>query len=63
MNPTEYLKAIVGAVLAGLTALQVALNPLADEAVQITSAEWVGIAIATVATFAAVWGTPNKPPQ
>jgi hypothetical protein len=49
-------KAIVGALLAGLTALGTALT---DDIV--TAAEWVGVAVATVGTYAGVWRVPNRP--
>lgn len=53
-NPLEYAKAIVGAVVAGLGSLYLAL----DNDV-VTAQEWVGIASLTLATFAGVWGVPN----
>lgn len=49
-----YLKAIVGAVIAGLGVLALALE---DGAV--APNEWVNIAIATLTAFTAVWVTPN----
>jgi hypothetical protein len=55
------LKALYGAILAGLGALQVALNPIADGPAEVTMSEWVGVAVATVVTFGVVWGVPNKP--
>lgn len=51
----KYAKALVGAAIAGLGALQVAL----DEG--ITAKEAVGCAIVTLVTFAGVWRTPNTP--
>lgn len=54
MTPTEYAKAIVGALLAGLTALGTALT---DGAV--TATEWVGVAVAALATFGGVFGVRN----
>lgn len=51
----KYLKAITGAVVTGLGTLQVAY---VDNAV--TNQEWIGISIATLVAFAAVWGVPNK---
>jgi hypothetical protein len=50
----QYLKAIFGAVVAGLGAAQIAL---ADG--HITSTEWVQIAIATVTAAGVIWGVPN----
>lgn len=57
MNYKEYAKAIVGAVLAGLTAAGAALTDGV-----ITGPEWIGIAIAVVATGGAVFGVPNAEP-
>lgn len=54
---THYAKAIVGAIVAGLTAAQAALDDGG-----ITEAEGVGIAIATFAALALVWAVPNTPP-
>lgn len=56
MRPQEYAKAIVGAIIAGLGALYLAL-----ENDVVTTQEWVGIASLTLATFAGVWGVPNAP--
>ncbi len=58
MKPSEYAKAIVGAVLAGLTALGTALA----DGEGVVAWEWVGIAFAVVATFGTVFGVPNAPP-
>lgn len=57
--PSEYAKAIVGALLAGLTALATALAD--DEGV--ADVEWVGIAVAVVATFGGVYRVRNRPPR
>ena len=51
-----YAKAITGAVVAGLASAQQAL--LDDAA--ISSAEGVGIAIATLTALALVWAIPNS---
>ena len=48
-------KALIGALLAGLTALGTAL---ADGSV--TGVEWVGIAIAVLATYGTVFGVGNR---
>lgn len=53
LNP--YAKAIVGAAVAGLTALGTAL---ADD--QVTATEWVTAAIATLAALGLVWAVPNR---
>ena len=51
-----YLKAFAGALIAGLTALQVAYQNN-----HVTTQEWITIALAVVVTFAGVWAVPNKP--
>lgn len=56
MKPLEYLKALVGALLAGLGGLYLGLS---DDVV--TVQEWVGIVTVTLSTFAGVWGVPNAP--
>lgn len=53
---TKYAKAIVAALIAGLTALGTALT---DETV--TTAEWTAVAVATLVALGAVWGVPNAP--
>ncbi len=66
MRVSEYAKAIVGAVIAGLAALQVAMmddaSTLVDESV-VTSNEWIGVAMAVVAALGLVWGVQNSPPM
>jgi hypothetical protein len=59
----EYAKAVTGAILAALTALQVALNPLADGKTTVTASEWVGVGIAAVVVFGGVFAVPNSPPS
>lgn len=54
MRPLEYAKAIVGGILAGLGVLGTALT---DDVV--TASEWVGVAVATLTVFSAVFGIPN----
>jgi hypothetical protein len=56
---TVYLKAIFGALAAGLGSLYQALD--GDNVV--TYQEWVAIAIAVVGTAGVVWGVPNKDPD
>lgn len=51
----NYSKAIVGALLAGLGALAVALE---DNSVNMQ--EWVTVATAVLMSFGVVWGVPNK---
>ncbi len=58
MHPNEYAKAIVGAVVAGLTALGTALTQNDD----VSAAEWVGVLVAVVATFGGVYLKRNAPP-
>lgn len=52
----KYAKAIVGAVVAALSAYQVAQ---ADNV--ISTQEWVTIAVAFVTALGIVWGVPNSP--
>lgn len=56
MKIKPYAKAIVGAAVAGLTALGTAL---ADD--QVTTSEWVGVAIAALAALGIVYAVPNRP--
>ncbi len=56
MNWKPYAKAIVGAAVAGLTALGTAL---ADN--QVTPVEWVTVAIATLGALGLVYAVPNRP--
>lgn len=54
-----YAKALTGSLVAGLASAQQALL---DDGV-ISSAEGVGIAIATLTALALVWAIPNTDPQ
>lgn len=54
----EQVKAVLGATLAGLTALGTAL---ADG--QVSSVEVVGIAVAVLATYGTVFGVSNAPAE
>lgn len=56
MNPREYLKAIVGALIAGLTAVQGALPG------GITPSEWIVVVIAAAVAFGGVYGVTNDSP-
>ncbi len=58
MKFKPYAKAIVGALLAGLGALGTAL---ADN--QVTTVEWVGVAVATLGALGIVYAVPNRPQQ
>ena len=53
-DPAEYAKAIVGALVAGLTALTTAV---AEDGV--SGSEWVGVLLAVVATFGGVYAKRN----
>lgn len=55
MNTARITKAIVGSILAALSALSTALINNGD----ITGLEWVAIATALVSTFALVYGVQN----
>lgn len=52
----RYAKAVVGAILAGLSALA---PTIADG--QITATDWVLAAIATFSAFGMIWAVPNAP--
>ena len=56
MNPQEYLKAIVSALIAGLGVLATGLNE------GLTAQELVYAAIALLAAFGATFAIPNKSP-
>lgn len=56
VDPSEYPKAVVGGVIAGIGVLYLALT---DNVV--TLQEWVAVAQAAITTFAGVWGIPNAP--
>lgn len=59
---STYLKAFVGAAIAGLTALSTAL--VDDKSFgDITDGQWVVAAIAVLGAFAAVWAAPNTPSE
>lgn len=51
---TKYAKALVGAVVAGLTSLQAALDDGG-----ITAQEGIGAAVATLVALGVVWAVPN----
>lgn len=52
---SKYAKALVGALVAGLTALLPALDA------GVTAAEWVVAATAFLVALGVVWVVPNKP--
>lgn len=55
-----YAKAIVGSILAGLTAAGTAVAAL-QPGQHVTAGGYIAIAIAVVATFAGVYAVPNAP--
>jgi hypothetical protein len=55
-----YLKAIVGAVIAGLSALATVLVGDAGFG-DVTDGQWVAVVLAALVAFAGVWATPNTP--
>lgn len=57
MSIQPYLKAVVGGLVAGLTALATAMS---DDTV--TRTEWIGVAVAVVGALGVVYATPNRPP-
>lgn len=57
----KYTKAIVGALVAGLGTLQVALLPDTAGVVGVSSYEWVGVAVTALTALGAVWAVTNKP--
>ena len=54
---TAYLKAAVGALIAGLGSLYQALDNGG-----VSAQEWTAVAIATLAALGIVWGVPNLDP-
>lgn len=58
MSVKPYLKAIVGGLVAGLTALGTAMT---DDTV--STAEWVAVAVATLGALGVVYATPNGAPS
>lgn len=55
-----YLKAVVGALVAGLTYLLTVLTPAATVG-EITLVQWIGFTVAVLGTFAGVAVTTNGP--
>lgn len=55
-KPSEYAKAIVGALVAGASAA----IPMVDDG--LTTSEVLGIAVAVLVAFSAVWAVPNAAP-
>jgi hypothetical protein len=59
---SKYLKAFVGAIIAGLGSLATAL--VDDKGFgDLTDGQWVVAVIAFLTAFAAVWAVPNTPPE
>lgn len=55
MSISPYMKALVGGLVAGLATLGTAMT---DD--KITTAEWVGVAVATLGALGIVYATPNR---
>ncbi len=61
LHPSEYKKALYGALVAGLTALATALAPEAETGlVSVTAAEGTGIALAALTAFGTVFFATNS---
>lgn len=56
-RPTEYAKAIIGAMVAGASFA----IPVVDDG--LAASEVLGIVVAALVAFTAVWATPNDTPQ
>lgn len=54
-------KSIVGALVAGLGALQVATSGVTPADIAVTPGEWIQVASVTLAALVLVWGVPNVP--
>ena len=54
----SYLKALVGALVAGLGSLYQAFD---DD--RVTGQEWVAVALATLVALGTIWGVPNLDPK
>jgi hypothetical protein len=54
----SYLKALVGALVAGLGSLYQAFD---DD--RVTGQEWVAVALATLVALGTIWGVPNLDPR
>lgn len=58
----QYAKAIVAAVIAGLTSLSTALVD-GNGFNSVTDGQWLVAVIAFLTALAAVWAVPNSPPS
>lgn len=58
-----YYKAVAAFLTPPLAALGVALTESSDGAGAVTATEWVGIALAALATGGLVYAVPNKDPR
>jgi hypothetical protein len=56
----KYAKAVVGAIVAALTALGALLSG-GEGLGDITAGQWVGVAVAFVSALGVVWAVPNAP--
>jgi hypothetical protein len=57
MRPSEFAKAIVGALIAGLSVLAGAVGD------GVSAQEWITVAVATLTGFGVVFGVPNRAPK
>lgn len=58
----QYAKAILAALIAGLTSLSTALVD-GNGFNSVTDGQWLVAVIATLTALAAVWAVPNAPPS
>ena len=58
-----YWKAVAAFLTPPVTALGVALTESSDGGTAVTATEWVGIALAALATGTVVYAVPNKDPR
>lgn len=59
---SHYAKAIVGALIAFLTAIAAGLQDASADGSDLTGLEWVTALLGLLVALAAVWAVPNKPP-
>ncbi len=59
---SPYMKATVAFLTPGLTTLGLALQATSEGGSTVTATEWVGIALASLATAGVVFAVPNRDP-
>lgn len=59
MKFKEYAKALVAALIAGLSSLATLLTSAHDNFSEITSTGWITVIVSTLVAAGAVWGVPN----